>query len=410
MNNDSVQSSPPPAHHHAGTVFEVLRAFLALGFTSFGGPVAHIGYFRTEFVTRRRWLDEREYADLVALSQFLPGPASSKLGFSLGLLRAGYLGGLAAWVGFTLPSALLLVLFAMWAGSLADVASGQALIHGLKLVAVVVVAHAVLGMARNLCPDRQRSAIAVLALAIALLAPKLVGQMTAICAGAVLGLLLCRSDSESVPPPLKNPVRPIVGIVAIVVFAGLLALAFVPNLDGAAAMFSAFYRSGALVFGGGHVVLPLLDEAVVKTGWVEREAFLAGYGATQAVPGPLFTIASYLGFAAGNPVSGWSGATLALIAIFLPGILLQLAALPFWNAFRGRPLAQAGMRGVNAAVVGILGAALYTPVWTSGVLGVADVAVVVLGFVLLVAWKAPPMVVVAVVALVGAAAHLLGAG
>lgn len=410
MNDESVRTSGSPAQARTGTPFEVLWAFLVLGVTSFGGPVAHIGYFRTEFVTRRRWLEESAFADLVALSQFLPGPASSKLGFSLGLLRAGYLGGLAAWVGFTLPSALLLVLFAIWAGSLADVATGQALIHGLKLVAVVVVAHAVLGMARNLCPDRQRSAIAVLALAIALLAPQMIGQLTAICAGALLGLLLCRSESESVPPPLPNPVRPIVGIAAIAVFFVLLALAFVPNLDGAAAMFGAFYRSGALVFGGGHVVLPLLDEAVVQPGWVEREAFLAGYGATQAVPGPLFTIASYLGFAPGNPVGGWNGAALALVAIFLPGILLQLAALPFWSAFRGRPVAQASMRGVNAAVVGILGAALYTPVWTSGVLGAADVAVVVLGFVLLVAWKAPPLAVVAIVAAAGAIAHLVGAG
>jgi chromate transporter len=408
MKDESSRGTPTSMHSGTGTPFEVLSAFLALGCTSFGGPVAHIGYFRTEFVTRRQWLTESAYADLVALSQFLPGPASSKLGFSLGLLRAGYLGGLAAWIGFTLPSALLLVLFAIWAGSLADAASGQALIHGLKLVAVVVVAHAVLGMARNLCPDRQRSAIAVLALAIALLAPKLIGQMAAIGAGAALGLLLCRSQSESVPPPLPNPISPFVGILAILVFFVLLALAFMPNLEGAAAMFGAFYRSGALVFGGGHVVLPLLDEAVVKTGWVEREAFLSGYGATQAVPGPLFTIASYLGFAPGNPLNGWAGATLALIAIFLPGILLQLAALPFWNAFRGRPMAQAGMRGINAAVVGILGAALYTPVWTSGVLGVADFAVVVLGFVLLVAWSAPPLMMVAVVTLAGAVAHLIG--
>jgi chromate transporter len=379
---------------HAGSALEVLRIFTRLGCTSFGGPIAHLGYFRTEFVERRNWLSDRAYADLVGLCQFLPGPASSKLGFSLGLLRAGYLGGLAAWVGFTLPSALLLFLFAYGAGELSHSAAGAGLLHGLKLVAVAIVAQAVSGMARTLCPDRSRASIAVAAAAIALLAPTSLGQISAITLGAVLGLQFCRSDSESVPEPLRLPFSRRTGALCFVLFAALLAASFIPFGDTSYGLFNAFYRSGALVFGGGHVVLPLLNESVVEPGWIMSESFLAGYGAAQAVPGPLFTFAAYLGAAMTEPGGGVLGATIALIAIFLPGLLLQMAALPFWNAFRGKPAAQAAMRGINAAVVGILAAALYTPVWTSAVVRPVDFAVALAGFVLLTVWKLQPFFVV----------------
>jgi chromate transporter len=381
-----------------GSAFEVLRTFTRLGVTSFGGPIAHLGYFRTEFVERRQWLSERAYADLVGLCQFLPGPASSKLGFSLGLLRAGYPGGLAAWVGFTLPSALLLFLFAYGAGELSHSIAGQGLLHGLKLVAVAVVAQAVSGMARTLCPDRSRASIGVAAALVALLAPTAIGQIAAIALGAVAGLLVCRSELESVPEPLRFPLSRTSGTVSFIVFALLLAVSFWPFGDTLYGMFNAFYRSGALVFGGGHVVLPLLNEAVVQPGWVARESFLAGYGAAQAVPGPLFTFAAYLGAVMQAPGGGVSGAALALVAIFLPGLLLQMAALPFWNAFRGKPAAQAAMRGVNAAVVGILAAALYTPVWTSAVLRPGDFAVALAGFVLLTVWKLQPFLVALIMA------------
>jgi chromate transporter len=392
----------------SGSAGEVLRIFTWLGFTCFGGPIAHIAYFRTELVERRRWMSDRAYADLVGLCQFLPGPASSKVGFSIGLMRAGYLGGLAAWVGFTLPSAVLLLLFAYGAGALSNSLAGQGLLHGLKLVAVAVVAQAVWGMARTLCPDRNRASIAAGAAALVLLAPISIGQIAAIVAGAVLGLVLCKSDSNALTEALHVPVSRGVGIVAFVLFAVLLAFSFWPQSDTVTSMFNAFYRSGALVFGGGHVVLPLLSDAVVKPGWVSETSFLAGYGAAQAVPGPLFTFGAYLGAAASHPLSGVAGAALALVAIFLPGILLQLAALPFWSAMRGRTSVQASMRGINAAVVGLLAAALYRPVWTSAVLAPADFAVVAVGFVLLVAWKAPPLVVVLLSAAAGVAIAMTG--
>ncbi len=393
---------PVILQHPSGSAGEVLRIFTWLGLTCFGGPVAHLAYFRTELVERRHWMTDRAYADLVALCQFLPGPASSKLGFSLGLMRAGYLGGLAAWVGFTLPSAVLLVLFAYGAGALSNSVAGQGLLHGLKLVAVAVVAHAVRGMARTLCPDRNRASIAAGAAVLVLLTPASFGQIAAIAAGAAFGLFLCRSDSDMVPEAPHVPVSRRVGIVAFALFTVMLALAFWPQSDSVGSMFNAFYRSGALVFGGGHVVLPLLSEAVVKPGWVSETSFLAGYGAAQAVPGPLFTFGAYLGTVA-TPLSGVPGAALALFAIFLPGILLQLAALPFWSAMRGRTSVQASMRGINAAVVGLLAAALYRPVWTSAVLAPADFAVVLTGFILLIAWKAPPLVVVLLSAAAGIA-------
>jgi len=380
---------------------EVLKAFTWLGITCFGGPVAHLGYFRTEFVNRRRWISERSYADLVGLCQFLPGPASSKLGFSLGLMRAGYLGGLAAWVGFTLPSAFVLVLFAYGAGALLGTPVGQGLLHGLKLVAVAIVAQAVWGMAQSLCPDRQRASIAVGAAILVLLAPSSVGQISAIALGAALGVRYCREARESVPEPLHFAVTQRVGILTLCAFTILLVISFWPAGDTPLGMFNAFYRSGALVFGGGHVVLPLLSEAVSAPGWIDQASFLAGYGAAQAVPGPLFTFAAFLGAALTRPVSGVAGAALALVAIFLPGMLLQLGILPFWNSLRGQRHLQSAMRGINAAVVGVLVAALYSPVWTTAVQRPADFAVTLAGFVLLVIWKMPSFFVVFLCALAG---------
>jgi len=389
-----------------GTALEVLLVFLRLGVSCFGGPIAHIGYFRDEFVTRRRWLDEQAYADLVALCQFLPGPASSQTGFAIGLMRAGYLGGLAAWTGFTLPSAFLLLLFAYGVGSLGG-PLGSGLIHGLKLVAVAIVAQAVWGMARSLCPDRERASIAAMAALLILFSTSSVAQIAAIVLGGVAGLILCRDA----PPPtgghVAMPVSRQAGIVAQVAFFVLLLVALLQgHLSQGLDLFAAFYRSGALVFGGGHVVLPLLREAFVAPGWVGDDAFLAGYGAAQAVPGPLFTFAAYLGAVSNLSPNGLAGAALGLVGIFLPGMLVLVGMLPFWDAFRVRPEAQAAMRGVNAAVVGILGAALYNPVWTTSVKAPSDLAIALVGFVLLVAWRAPPLVVVVVSALGGIALAL----
>jgi chromate transporter len=385
----------------AGSPFEVLLIYLKLGLSCFGGPIAHIGYFRDEFVVRRRWLDENAYADLVALCQFLPGPASSQVGFSIGLMRAGYLGAAAAWTGFTLPSAILLVLFAYGAGNLHG-AIGEGLLHGLKLVAVAIVAQAVWGMARTLCPDRERASIAAIAALIILFGATSLAQIGAIAFGALTGLWLCRSGPPTASGHAVVPVSRRAGVAALIVFFVLLAgLPFLRNLDSAAALFEAFYRSGALVFGGGHVVLPLLREAFVTPGWVSDDAFLAGYGAAQAVPGPLFTFAAYLGAVASPSPHGIAGAALGLFGIFLPGILVLLGTLPFWDSLRRKTGAQAMMRGVNAAVVGLLGAALYNPVWTSSVQTPGDFAVALVGFVLLTAWRAPPLVVVIVSAIGG---------
>jgi len=388
---------------------EVLLIFLKLRVSCFGGPVAHIGYFRDEFVTRRRWLDEQAYADLVALCQFLPGPASSQVGFSIGLTRAGYLGGLAAWTGFTLPSALLLLLFAYGVGSLGG-PIGAGLLHGLKLVAVAIVAQAVWGMARSLCPDRERASIAAVAALVVLFSPSSLGQIAAILFGAVAGLVWCRAaPPASGGPPAAHVAMPVsraVGASALALFAVLLAgVLLLPGRLSSQAfdLFAAFYRSGALVFGGGHVVLPLLREAFVAPGWIGDDAFLAGYGAAQAVPGPLFTFSAYLGAMVTPQPHGIAGAALGLLGIFLPGILILIGTLPFWNAFRSRAGAQAAMRGVKAAVVGVLGAALYNPVWTSSVKAPGDFAVALVGFVLLTAWRAPPLVVVLVSACGGIA-------
>ncbi|VVE03888.1 chromate transporter [Pandoraea communis] len=387
---------------------DVLRAFLVLGLTSFGGPVAHIGYFRREFVERRRWLDDASFVDLVGLCQFLPGPASSQVGFSIGLLRAGWLGGVAAWCGFTLPSVLLLLVFAIVAPRLGGPV-GDGVLHGLKLMAVAVVAQAVWDMARRLCPDTRRAGIALVAIVILAFATTQFAQLIVIALGAALGYALLRSADPAVSQtasPLRFRISRTTGALALVLFVTLLfGLPVLYQLTGdrAVGVLDGFYRAGALVFGGGHVVLPLLQEQTVVTGWVSANDFLAGYGAAQAVPGPLFTFATFLGWLSGSPTHPWLGATLATAGIFLPGLLLVIAALPHWQALRERATTAAMLAGVNAAVVGILASALYSPVWTSAVHGSADFAVAAVAFVLLTRWKAPPLAVVALCAVAGAA-------
>jgi chromate transporter len=392
-----------------GSSGEVFLAFLKLGLTSFGGPIAHLGYFRDELVTRRKWIDEAGYADLVALCQFLPGPANSQVGFALGLLRGGPLGAFAAWAAFTLPSALLLMLFAFGAAAF-EGPVGAGLIHGLKIVAVAVVAQAVWGMARTLAPDRERASIALAAVLIVIFAAGSIGQIAAIVIGGLAGLWLCRGGPVPTTGHLTFAVPRRVGLAALALF--FLLLFLLPVFSAALTsqglgLFDSFYRAGSLVFGGGHVVLPLLEAEVVRPGWVGEDAFLAGYGAAQAVPGPLFTFAAYLGAVMGPEPDGIAGAAIALIAVFLPGFLLLIGALPFWDAFRSRPVAQAAMRGANAAVVGILGAALYDPVWTSAILSPYDLALALTGFILLTVWKAPPWVVVVLTAAGGVALGLL---
>jgi chromate transporter len=380
-----------------GSAFEVLRAFFRLGLTSFGGPVAHLGYFRAEFVERRRWLDDPAYADIVALCQFLPGPASSQVGISIGIVRAGLLGALCAWLGFTGPSAVAMILFGYGVtafGNLAD----SAWLHGLKIVAVAVVAQAVWGMARNLCPDRERATIAVGAAMAVLAIPSASGQLGAIAAGGLIGWRLLRGGPQ--PPPKSSLAIHLPrawSVTALITFFAL--LTGLPVLTAAVpsqtfALFASFYRSGALVFGGGHVVLPLLQAAVVPEGWVTNDAFLAGYGAAQAVPGPLFTFAAYLGTVMGRPPNGWFGGLICVVAIFLPSFLLLVGTLPFWDTLRRGAGVQSALRGVNAAVVGLLLAALYKPVWTSGILGPADFAIGILAFLLLALWAVPPWLVV----------------
>lgn len=385
----------------SGTPAEVFGAFLSLGLTSFGGPIAHLGYFRDALVLRRRWLDEKAYADLVALCQFLPGPASSQVGFALGYMRAGPLGAAAAWTAFTLPSAFLLFAFALFASAL-DNPLGQGLLHGLKIVAVAVVAQAVWGMARSLCPDRERAGIALAALVLVTVSASAFAQIGAIAIGALLGWLLCRGKAGGDGAVVAFGLSKRAGITCLILFAILLlGLPLVAPMAQGLSVFDTFYRAGALVFGGGHVVLPLLEAGVVEPGWVTRDAFLAGYGAAQAVPGPLFTFAAYLGAVLEPTPNGLAGAAIALIAVFLPGFLLLLGVAPFWDRFRQFDAAQAAMMGTNAAVVGILGAALYDPLWTTAILAPADFAVAAVGFILLSIWKAPPWVVVALCAVSG---------
>lgn len=381
---------------HTGTPLEVLRVALRLGLTSFGGPIAHLGYFRREYVERRRWIDEHTFADLIALTQFLPGPASSQLGIAIGTRRAGMLGGLAAWLGFTLPSAVALVLFGLLATS-PDVADAG-WIHGLKLAAVAVVAHAVYAMSRSLTPDWPRRALAAAATAVALLWPSPLTQVAIIGGGAVIGRLMLAPPSARPTGPEPSPVPRRIGLMALVAFfvllAGLPLLRLAVDAQGLH-LFEGFYRAGALVFGGGHVVLPLLHSTVVDPGWVSNDAFLAGYGAAQAVPGPLFTFSAYLGTVSSVAPNGIVGAGIALAAIFLPAFLLVFGTLPFWDALRTSDGFRRALSGTNAAVVGILLAALVTPVWTGAVTGPLDVVIVAAGLAMLLTGRVSPIIVVA---------------
>ena len=385
----------------AGSPGEVFVAFLKLGLTSFGGPIAHLGYFRDELVIRRKWLSDSAYADLVALCQFLPGPASSQVGFALGMMRAGWAGALAAFLAFTLPSALLLLGFALTAANLQGPAASGAL-NGLKIVAVAIIAHALWGMARSLCPDRLRASIAAGAVVVLAILPGASGMIFAILLGALSGLALLRGTVPSTGGAVVMPVTRGMASAALIAFFGLLAL--LPLLAGQSpvlALIDSFYRAGALVFGGGHVVLPLLQAEFVATGQVTADDFLAGYGAAQAVPGPLFTFAAYLGAVMGSAPTGITGAGLALMAIFLPGFLLLAGVLPFWDQFRSMARAQTLMQGANAAVVGILGAALYSPVFTSAIGDLREFALALTCFILLLLWKTPPWIVVILAALGG---------
>jgi chromate transporter len=395
----SLTSQPP-----GSSAGEVFLAFLKLGLTSFGGPIAHLGYFRAEFVERRRWLDDRRYSDLVALCQFLPGPTSSQVGMSLGLGRAGWLGLLAAWCGFTLPSAVALIVFALGVSRWAGVATSGA-VHGLKVVAVAVIAQAVWGMAKTLCPDWSRRAVAATACALVLSVPTAAfGQLAAIVLGAVAGLLCVRANELPATEPLGSGVSTKVAGTLLVLFAMLLVLLpIAASTTGSMplAAVSVFYKAGALVFGGGHVVLPLLQAGVVPPGWVSNDAFLAGYGAAQAVPGPLFTFAAYLGATMPEPLGGWGGGLLLLVAIFLPAFLLVVGVLPFWEALRRRRSVQQALAGINAAVVGVLAAALYSPVWTSAIRSKADVLLAIAAFGLLVFGRVSPVVVVIAAAAAG---------
>ena len=385
-------SDPGPPAPPAGTPGEVLRVFTRLGLTSFGGPVAHLGYFHRELVQRRRWLDEAQYAQLLALCQFLPGPASSQLGFALGLLRAGWAGALAAFVAFTLPSVLLLLAFALLLPQLQG-DMGTAALQGLKILALAVVAHGLYGMARKLCPDPPRIAIAALTAAPLLAGGGALLQLTLVAAAALAGLWLCRGLALPAQAPLRLPHGPRLGLGLLgAFFALLLVLPLVPGA--AAATLAAVYRAGALVFGGGHVVLPLLEESMVGPAGLSAETFLAGYGAAQAVPGPLFSIAAYLG-ALHPALGGVGGALPATLAIFLPGFLLLAAALPLWGRLAQRPVAAGAVAGVNAAVVGLLGAALYDPVFVEAVGRGGDLALAVLAYAALASGRVPVLLVVA---------------
>ena len=393
--------APAASVHPRASPLEVLLVFLKLGLTSFGGPVAHIGLLREELVARRRWLDEHASADLLALCQFLPGPASSQVGMSIGQLRAGIPGAIAAWVGFTAPSAVALLLFAYGMHTLRDVLH-EGVLHGLKVVTVAVVAQAVWAMGRALCTDRTRVIIAALATGACLWRPGSIMQVAVLVAAGVAGWRLLPVAAAAGAEPVAVPARRSIGIAAWVSFFALLLLLPVAarlSGPGAVAMFDSFYRAGALVFGGGHVVLPLLEAEVVAPGWVSRDDFLAGYGAAQAVPGPLFTFAAYLGAMMRIEPSGWVGSLLCLTAIFLPGFLLVLGALPFWQQLRGNRSVRAALAGINAAVVGLLLAALYDPVAVGGITSVRDAGLALAAFALL-RWRVAPWLVVVLSAVV----------
>lgn len=407
MSSQTQQSEPAASvvstTQQRGHAFEVFLSFLKLGLTSFGGPVAHLGYFRTEFVDRRAWLDDKSYTDLVALCQFLPGPASSQVGIALGLGRAGWLGALCAWIGFTLPSAIALILFAFGVTQWTSLAQ-SGVVHGLKVAAVAVVAQAVWGMSKSLCPDRLRAGIAIAAVLVVLGVPTALGQIGAIVAGGLVGKWALQLEPAIAAQHRDYGVSKRAGAALLLLFGFLLVL--LPILATLAhsetlSLFSSFYQSGALVFGGGHVVLPLLQANVVPNGLISNDTFLAGYGAAQAVPGPLFTFAAYLGAAMTGTLGGWIGGLTLLVAVFTPAFLLVVGALPFWESLRQREGVQRSMAGVNAAVVGILIAALYDPVWTSAIHSRADFGLAVCAFGLLIFGRLSPMWVVALCAVAG---------
>ena len=389
---------------HKLSASQVFLAFLKLGLTSFGGPVAHLGYFRDEFVVRRKMMRDDVYADLVALCQFLPGPASSQVGIGIGLSQAGLRGGLAAWCGFTLPSALALILFAYGVMALDEAAIRSGWLHGLKIAAVAVVAQAIWGMARNLCPDTSRKGLAIGAAILSLAMSGVAGQMTTICIGGLFGLFFFRTPAGDLPEEAHYKLNRTGAVISLLCFfASLLTLPFIAhNGPHPLAVFDSFFRTGALVFGGGHVVLPLLQAEVVNPGWVDKDLFLAGYGAAQAVPGPLFTFSAYLGSVMTKAPSGWLGGLLCLIAIFLPSFLLLAGILPFWDKLRQSRNLRSALVGVNAAVVGLLLAAFYDPVFKSGILSIGDLLLAVAALAMLTRWKLPPWLVVMLCGIGGA--------
>jgi chromate transporter len=402
---DLVQKSFAGTEKSQGSFLEVLAVSTRLGLTSFGGPIAHLGYFHEEYVKRRKWIDEQSYSDLVALCQFLPGPASSQVSIAIGIARARLAGGIAAWIGFTLPSAVALIAFAFGVGTFAD-SSDVGWLHGLKVVAVAVVAQAVWGMARSLCPDRERATMAILASIVMLAWPSAMGQLSSIAVAGVIGSRIFPGTTSSSVSSMRFPIGKNLAIAAWVIFFTLLVgLPVVRQMYASHAIevFDSFFRVGSLVFGGGHVVLPLLQAEVVGSGWVMNEQFVAGYGATQAVPGPLFTFAAYLGAVMNSEPNGWTGAFLALVAIFLPSFLLVIGALPFWDVLRTTPIFQSALKGINSAVVGLLLAALYNPVWASAIYSPADFALSLVAFSLLMFWKCPPWLVVVLTAAGGEA-------
>ncbi|WP_054957279.1 chromate transporter [Paenibacillus dakarensis] len=400
-------NSPPQSHtkqQQKGSILEILSASTKLGLTSFGGPIAHLGYFRDEYVKRRKWLDEKSYADLVALCQFLPGPASSQVGISIGIMRGGLLGGIASWIGFTLPSALALMVFAFALNNYDVTNAGW--LHGLMIVAVAVVAQAVWGMARSLAPDRTRGTIAILTAIITLLWPFAYSQWILIAAAGLFGRFFLTKSEIPETPHIGISISRRTAVVAWVIFFGLLiGLPLLRTMTAShwLAVFDSFYRVGSLVFGGGHVVLPMLQAEVVPSGWLTDSQFLAGYGAAQAVPGPLFTFSAYIG----TVMNGWTGAWIALIAMFLPSFLLVIGALPFWDAIRRRPNFQSALKGINAAVVGILLASLFNPIWIKAIHTPYDFSLAIAAFGLLMLWKLPPWVIVLLSAAGGALISVL---
>lgn len=380
------------------SLIEIFLVSTRLGLTSFGGPTAHLGYFHEEYVRRRKWMDEKSYADLVALCQFLPGPSSSQVGIGIGIIRAGILGGITSFIGFTFPSVVVLIAFALLMTGFDVGNSGW--IHGLKIVAVAIVAHAIIGMAESLTPDLKRKVIAIFALLVTLLWQTAFSQVGVILIAACIGYFLQKQKNDGAVWQSLFPISKRVGGFSLLLFVGLLvALPLLKEATGShwVAMFDSFYRSGSFVFGGGHVVLPLLEKEFVPTGWMSEEAFLAGYGVTQAVPGPLFTFAAYIG----TVMNGWQGGLVATVAIFLPAFLLVIGALPFWDQLRNHPRITGAIMGVNAAVIGILIAALYTPIWTSSILETKDFALAIILFCMLAYWKLPPWVVVVTGAVTG---------